>query len=117
MLRIWKRKVRRSFCQWFERQNFDPIKREVVRKEGIEAMLYANATSWWNWDKGSKLFFWRWPKEFFNHALFGEYPRLIADPPVYFSNQMKIKDPKTLEQVQSKIELVPESLGLLFSFG
>ena len=33
-------------------------------KVGQDAITRAGLVSWWEWDAGSTLFFWRWPSEY-----------------------------------------------------
>ena len=77
MLKVWKRKVLHSFVNYLtklhaadyfrfklgERQNLSN-KFQKDLQAGRDCIYYAGASTWWEWSCGSRLFFWRWPKEF-----------------------------------------------------
>jgi hypothetical protein len=70
LLRRWRRNVRSSFCRFMRQKSSDcwwcrPASADLSREWGaniaagrdcIERSAYA---SWWDWDHGSRLFFWR----------------------------------------------------------
>jgi hypothetical protein len=50
-------------------------------------------TTWWNWDSGSALFFWRWPEEFRLEARDGTPIRISGELP-------QNRHPQSIERVQ-----------------
>jgi hypothetical protein len=73
-LRFWKRKVEKDFVVWFHGTEHITDARKDIEKRGWEATVYAQRASWWNWDGGSTMFFWRWAKEYQQEALSGVPP-------------------------------------------
>jgi hypothetical protein len=49
--------------------------------------------SWWGWDAGSSLFFWRWPSEFRKEARDGTPVRISGSLPMYCKLQQEEKEP------------------------
>ena len=74
LLRYWKKTVILSFVRWFDAQKLKRTDIEYVRSEGIRAIKCAGFATWWEWKRGSRLFFWRWPKDFQELALYGAPP-------------------------------------------
>jgi hypothetical protein len=54
---------------------------------GWEALTRAMGASWWGWDAGSALFFWRWPKEFCGKARNGTPVHIAGQLPWYCQPQ------------------------------
>jgi hypothetical protein len=47
---------------------------------GADCLRYCGSTSWWEWDGGSRLLFWRWPGIFRSYARDGQ-PHLWTKVP------------------------------------
>mmetsp|Transcript_12347 Transcript_12347/g.17590 ORF Transcript_12347/g.17590 Transcript_12347/m.17590 type:complete len:113 (+) Transcript_12347:2055-2393(+) len=77
-----------------------------VHKQGEAAIRYANMASWWEWQGGSALFYWRWPEEFLDNLLFGVRPIFHHAPPQVLSHQSIIKDKRVFQQVKQKVKKV-----------
>jgi hypothetical protein len=74
---------------------------------GIDAISRALAASFWEWDDGSTVFFWRWTKEHRNELRDGLkvwYQR--ANLPSYWGFQRWPEDPSHREQLQEKLSKV-----------
>ena len=80
-LKIWKRKVRREFLQWFEAHGQHHAKCKDILRDGLRACSKADQCSWWNWDAGSAIFFWRWPSHYRETARLGVTPYFDTPPP------------------------------------
>jgi hypothetical protein len=107
MLKYWKNKVHTDFFKWFEEQSWDSEEdKQRVLDAGCTSIKFAMKASWWDWDGGSGIFFWRWPHEFFEEACFGLPPRFIADPPTSKDRQRPYTDPKTEKLERAKIKKV-----------
>ena len=65
LLRLWKRRLTRSYFDWEKKLSMDGL---VVTPETCEAasdcLRRASQASWWGWDGGSRPFFWRWPEDY-----------------------------------------------------
>ena len=103
LLRWWKRRVRSSFYFWFESQTKYKEDKAYVLEQGKLAIRYAYLSSWWEWQRGSGLFFWRWPSEFLDNALYGSPTCFIAPPPNTVSRQGKINDLDLQAKIRKKI--------------
>ena len=58
-LQIWKRILRKDFASWFETTDRHHKERDEIALAGKEVVDRALKASWWEWDYGSSLFFWR----------------------------------------------------------
>jgi hypothetical protein len=86
MLKRWKVNVRKSFKGWYENTGRFMPDAPSILGDGLRACEKADGASWWEWDKGSALLFWRWPKDYSETARIGIAPMFDSDPP---SNQDK----------------------------
>jgi hypothetical protein len=72
LLQRWKQNLRRSLVVPLNEKfgvgwlNKSPRSPELATKldAGTDALRRAMNSTWWSWDSGSALFFWRWPKDF-----------------------------------------------------
>ena len=82
-LRYWKRKLSRDFHQWWVKQKkrIAPKEQREVHFAGRTAIERASYSSWWEWTKGSTIFFWRWPTHYQKLARLGVPPMFDEDPP------------------------------------
>jgi hypothetical protein len=65
----------------------------------------ANST-WWNWEDGSRPFFWRWSEDYCWHIKDGIPLWYRGDPPRHFASQRKEKDPEVRKNMGSKLMTV-----------
>jgi hypothetical protein len=65
----------------------------------------ANST-WFNWEDGSRPFFWRWSEEYFHHTLDGIPLWYRGDPPRHFGSRQKEKDPEVRKNMGTKLVTV-----------
>jgi hypothetical protein len=73
---------------------------------GRDALTKGMGTSWWNWDAGSSLFFWRWPRSFRTEARDGT-PIWVCDTlPNYRRPQREERDPVRRAQIWEKLTKV-----------
>ena len=75
-------------------------------KEGLRSLEVAGWSDWWEWKRGSRLFFWRWPVEFIDFALEGSKPCFFKLPGINMTRQGGIKDPNILKKVKLKVDKV-----------
>jgi hypothetical protein len=59
--------------------------------------------SWWNWDEGSQLFFWRWPEFCKDQATDGVPIHFHQDLKAYLVHQPIERDPKIKKQQVEKL--------------
>ena len=69
---------------------------------GSEAVRRACMSSFWDWDGGSSLFFWRWPYPFDNEARDGTRIFISGKLPRYRLGQRWPKDPIMCEKMKDK---------------
>ena len=62
----WKRKVRADFDEWVgaNEDGWSEARRLVILQAGEKALEKVDQCSWWVWDKGLCIFFWRWPEHY-----------------------------------------------------
>ena len=77
------------------------ISEDIVKDldSGIEAITRSTKSSFWDWDGGSSLFYWRWPDAFVLEARDGTKPFITGDLPRYRVSQRWPKD----EGIKSKM--------------
>ena len=82
-MRFWKWKVRSDFNKWVERNKdgWNKKRREAILKAGEKALWKADQCSWWVWDKGSCIFFWRWPEHYQDIACKGHASMFDGEKP------------------------------------
>lgn len=105
-LRRWKRNVRNSFRRWFGTLGMDHPKRESIWRDGQKACAKADQASWWEWDEGSSIFFWRWPDHYMEVARSGVPPYFDESPPVNQDEQPPYADESVRQMVKKKLEKV-----------
>lgn len=106
LLTEWKKRVERSFHVWFHGTEHMWDKREDLWKKGEEAIRRAHRASWWKWNGGSSIFFWRWPKPYQKDAEQGAKARLDAEPPVFWQAQPPLDSEKKRKMVEPKVAKV-----------
>ena len=74
--------------------------------KGSEAIRRAAETTWWKWDQGSALFFWRWPGEYMERAWDGLKIFFVKPPPTYLTPQRDIVDKDVKARVKAKLDKV-----------
>ena len=64
MIKYWKSEVMRDFNAWYkEKGRFHPDAKQVLI-DGNKAVKQEQHFSFWEWTKGSSIFFWRWPEDY-----------------------------------------------------
>ena len=81
LLGYWKQKVEKDFLEWFRGKEFEAEKGKEVMTSGLKAIEKARGASWWNWDKGLAIFFWRWPEDYQETVRIGVAPMFEGTPP------------------------------------
>ena len=102
-LGIWKRRISSEFETWFNQAGFKSSKSEEVLADGRAACRQARKATWWEWEGGSTIFFWRWPADYQAAVRIGVPPMFISDPPANQSRQPEYEDGETMELVKGKL--------------
>jgi hypothetical protein len=71
---------------------------------GSKALAHAADASWWDWDRGSALFFWRWPREYHLELRDGLRPRFVGTPPSTMTPQLPPRDPSVAGKERAKLD-------------
>ena len=110
LLHYWHRKLRTDFDVWFRHNATSELigerKSREVLKAGIASLRTAAKASWWDWDAGSAIFFWRWPADYQDTAREGLSPMFDGPPPQGMMGQPPYKDTKVRDQVKAKLQRV-----------
>lgn len=80
------------------------LSEEFVRdyETGSEAVKRSCRSSFWDWDGGSSLFFWRWPEEFSREARDGTSAFITGELPRYRTSQKWPRDLAMKAKMQAK---------------
>ena len=83
----------------------DSLRKELLKdlKVGRDAVRRAGLASWWEWDAGSSLFFWRWPAEYKKDVRDGLEVCVEGQLPEYWARQNWPKDLAEREQLKKKL--------------
>ena len=100
--------MRRDFAKWFKEIGSAHEDVPEVLADGLEAVKRVQSASWWEWDKGSSTFFWRWPQDYQEVARVRIAPMFIGDPPSERSHQPPYDDEEIWSKVKAKLENVME---------
>ena len=79
-------------------------------KAGRECVEKASGATWWEWNEGSRLFFWRWPDRARTWARSGQPHMLLRDLP-------RFQKPQKKPATQRDRTLVAEKVGRVRSKG
>ena len=96
------------FQKWYRNVGCHHEEATQVLADGRAAVKRAQTASWWEWDKGSSIFFWRWPPDYQESSRVGIVPIIVGDPPSNKSRQPPNDDPEIRAKVKAKLENVME---------
>jgi len=105
-LRYWKKKVIRDFDKWFEEVGKLHEDSNQVFLDGQAACMRANGASWWECDKGSSIYFWRWHPDYQEAAIVGIAPIFYSDHPSNQSRQPPYNDDEVKAKMKPKLQKV-----------
>ena len=136
-LKVWKRSIVKSFITYLKhthpasysnfmhgnRKDLDP---EFVNdlEAGLDCLYYAGNATWWEWDYGSRLFFWRWPSHFVKYARDGisvcwktnQRPSNKRLQPQIHDQNMKSCMKKKIDSVKQKKYIKPGKVTSLIRY-
>ena len=81
-----------DFHKWYEDKRRHHPEAADILVGGESAITKAEQASFWEWDFGSALFFWRWPEHYQDIARKGIAPMFDSDPPHSLDKQPEYKD-------------------------
>lgn len=105
-LKVWKRKVLNELETWMKIQGPSLSNFTIAQRRAAEVKKHVLGASWWTWDQGSTLFFWRWPLTYLEDALYGMKPRFDSQAPEYFVPQPKYDSEAIRMKVKNKVAKV-----------
>ncbi len=73
---------------------------------GRDALYRAMWSSWWDWDAGSRPFFWRWPPDSQELMRDGMMVYFVDKAPVYVEGQPRDRDPESKALTEEKLQKV-----------
>ena len=106
---VWKPGGRVAYRKW--RNKFMPLKSACSRaslEAGVDCLKRATLASAWEWDGGSRPFFWRWGREHWKEARDGARVWIGANLPSCKEKQRVPKDPEIKAKVRKKVNKVRE---------
>ncbi len=107
-------------ADWKQKSAILGASREAV----LECITKAAGCTWWKWDAGSRLFFWRWPKEYVEEARDGckcwfnpsKLPKYLIPQRPPSNPEMKDKIREKLADVMMKLYIADGNVWSLTSF-
>ena len=107
-IKYWRAKVCRDFTTWYtsEDAKLRLMDKAPIREAGQRDVERAAWCSWWDWDRGSAIFFWIWPKDYQRIAREGAPPMFIGHPPSNMNQQLPYKSDKVRIMVKIKSDQV-----------
>jgi hypothetical protein len=106
LFRFWYKKVERDFVDWYRNTQHKAGSETAIWNAGMQACVHARRASWWDWEGGSSIFFWRWPKNYQEEARSGVPPCFIGKPPTSMNAQPPYKDESTRQKVRAKLKKI-----------
>ena len=99
----WSMYGREQYQEWRRsRLELDALELEA----GMDAIVRAWNSSWWEWDDGLRPFHWRWPKWYQTIIRDGLKVYLDGDPPAYQKPQKDEQNPAVKEAMKNKLNKV-----------
>jgi hypothetical protein len=90
---------------------------------GMDCIVRASATSYWEWTEGSRLFFWRWPPQYLKSArdgvpvrVEGSFNRKLRTQPRELDEAIKAKVREKLKKVRDRRYVSPGFVYVLTTF-
>ncbi len=106
----------KDFLLWFGQKHGGRNPDEEFAKDteaGRDCVARCSDSSWWEWDRGSRPLFWRWPEEYRKIIRDGLPPWIKGSLPRYLVPQRPEKDPSVRKNIISKLTKVREKKYIL----
>lgn len=107
-LKHWKKTVISEFWECFHGTEHSEDGRSDIEQWGLEMIKHVKKCSWWEWQGGSTIFFWRWPDPYQKDVRDGVPARFDQAPPEVFEQQPPYESTEQREKVQKKVRPVVE---------
>ena len=98
--------MRKSFIEWCRKEERHLPDAIGIWELGMVAVQRAEACTLWKRNRGSKIFFWRWPKLYQEIARQGYPPMFVGPPPTAKVPQPPYDDKEIQQKVKEKIQRV-----------
>jgi hypothetical protein len=85
--------------RWWRSNGRDPKDLAAIE----DCLFWARAASYWHWHRGSRIFFWMFPKEFQSMMRDGTPFYHLADSPVRYAHNMPAPSREAEIETQKKI--------------
>jgi len=105
LLRAWRRRVLRSLLRYLAHQH-GCAGRERDLEVGRDCISIVSTASWWEWNRGSTPFFWRWPLHARCLVRDGHLPYFLKTPPRCVKPQRREPDDSIRQKTLSKLQTV-----------
>ena len=89
-----------DFYNWYEAEGKYQLKHEDILEVDKAAIAKAGQVSFWEWDMGSALFFWRWQKDYQETTRKGIAPMFNSISPRNLDAQPPYDD----EEIRRKVK-------------
>ena len=98
------RVILRQFAVHFRREGWNCNGRDPHDRGAIEDCIFqARVSSYWHWHRGSRLFFWRFPKEFQRQMRDGIPFYHLAAPPMGHAHSMSAPSRQAEIETRKKV--------------
>ena len=116
-LQVWQRNVRRSLIDYLKKSYgsdwFSCQAGAKDREVGRDCLWRVSYCDWWEWPRGSTLFFWRWPTSIRGLARDGHPVWWLSEPPRCMRLQPRESDPVIRDKVRHKIQNIRDKRYIL----
>jgi hypothetical protein len=79
---------------------------EEIKRAGEAVVVKAGEVTWWEWNMGSAIFFWRWPSDYQDIVYKGVGPMFDSEPPTNNDQQPPYEDEDIRSKVKKKLDKV-----------
>ena len=102
---VWTNSGRADYKNFWEQPRQSDHSRAVL-ESGREALGRVALATWWDWNGGSSLFFWRWPNSHIRWAREGQPHFVTGELPSFVEAQRKSATEESQALVQEKVNKV-----------
>jgi hypothetical protein len=104
----WVKRVSSSWWKWWNKWKeiivqAEPIHWKDIRHAGLASIRHARSSNFWEWCRGSAVFFWRWKPEYVRDLALGVPPMWVARPPTEIVPQKGLGTPAVKAALADKL--------------
>lgn len=105
---LWRRSVWRNWNRYYREHlaTDEYADRDADCEAARDCLSYVMNSTWWDWKAGSRLLFWRWPKDIRLFMRDGMPIQMTGPPPAYKVPQRYEPDEEIRIKVTAKLQLV-----------